>query len=1301
MTAIPSSQPKKRSAPFKILWGLVALFLCYSLAGFVLLPRLGEHFLPKLASAELGRQTTVEKIRFNPFSLSLEINGLRIEEPAGTGEPFFGFLKLFIDLDAASFPSKSLIISRVLLEEPFMGLSRREDNRFNFSDLLDKPPQPEEDKPKKPFRFSINNIELKNGALTFRDAPKETIHQITAINLGLPFLSNFAHATDIFVRPSFSVQVNGTPFSLSGRAKPFAADLPLSLAYRFQDLDLPSYMSYLPGKPNFGLRSGKLSAQGMLSFTQPGQDSPPDLRLEGTVQLADLHATAADGSDLLVIPALRTEIDRIEVFRGDARIGLVSCQDPTVWLTRQADGRLNLVSALAGDGETPAPSPKSEKEQTENKEKPPFLFSIAEAELAGGTVHFADQAGSEPFKTTVSDLSLALRDVTNSGGNPTAAPTVFTLKGRTDAGEGLSWKGRYHLAPLRLNSRLELTGLDLPRFAPYSDAHLPDRIGAGRLDLAADLGLHLQPGANAVTAENISGRLDGLRLDEKTGGKLAAFDLLSLTGGLRYEAASGSGRLEVGGLALGIDSFQLRTRADNKEWIEADRIALGGDIGLEFPEEGPLRLAASNLQGVIHDLALHDTASGEKLVELARFGLEDGELHLPEQKLRLHGIGLQGGHVTLRREADGTINLTRLAPVKKTSSPAPAAASPPSKPWLLEIRNFKLADHQLLFNDRTVAPQVNLDLRQISIDIENFSTAAGSRIPFAVALATDNKGSIDTRGELVLAPLQLGADCTVRSLALPPLQGYISPAVNLQVNQGSFSGSGRVQLQKNPDRPLRLVFKGDAGIAGFTSYLPGRSERLLSWQKLSADGIDLALPPARIEIDTVKADSLYAGLVLQEDGSLNLRGLAREQTPSETEKSAPPVPAGTDSGMASAPLHLQVGSLQLEKSEIFFLDRNIKPPYETRLQEINGTLVNLSSAKDQAAEIEIEALLDGQSPLVIRGTVSPLAEKLSADLRIDWKNIELSPASPYSGKYIGQLIKQGKLSLNLEYKIADGRIKAHNRAVLDQFNLGNRVESKDAVSLPITLAIALLKNRAGEIRLNVPVEGDLNDPKVSVAGLVFKALFNLIMKAVTAPFTLIGAVLGGGEGEDMSRIDFAAGDDTLDDEAKRKLAALEAALYDRPAIKLQISGYYDPEADRPAYTERRFNELLQAQKREELVRGGTAATPENLRIGEEEYEKYLEEAYKVTMKKRPFLERLDFRFSVPPEEMRQVILDDLTPSDGELGLLAGRRAGAVEDFLTAKGRVEAKRLFLVKPDKLDAPPREGGSPGSRVELTLK
>jgi hypothetical protein len=217
---------------------------------------------------------------------------------------------------------------------------------------------------------------------------------------------------------------------------------------------------------------------------------------------------------------------------------------------------------------------------------------------------------------------------------------------------------------------------------------------------------------------------------------------------------------------------------------------------------------------------------------------------------------------------------------------------------------------------------------------------------------------------------------------------------------------------------------------------------------------------------------------------------------------------------------------------------------------LKGSVTGLSSQEISRAKVKLKGNIGYGSPLYIAGTINPLKKDLFADIKINFKNLEMSQMTPYAIKFLGYPIIKGKLNFDVSYLVDKRKLTAENKIFFDQLTFGDKVDSPDAIKAPVTLAVSLLTDRNGQIKLDIPLSGSLDDPKFRVWPLVWQILVNLITKAVTAPFSLLSSVTGGGD--EMSFVEFDYGSSVLAEDGRKKIEALAKVLYDRPSLKLDI-----------------------------------------------------------------------------------------------------------------------------------------------------
>jgi len=238
------------------------------------------------------------------------------------------------------------------------------------------------------------------------------------------------------------------------------------------------------------------------------------------------------------------------------------------------------------------------------------------------------------------------------------------------------------------------------------------------------------------------------------------------------------------------------------------------------------------------------------------------------------------------------------------------------------------------------------------------------------------------------------------------------------------------------------------------------------------------------------------------------------------------------------------------------------------------------------------------------------------------------------------------------------------------------------------------------INLDLPIQGTLDDPKFSIWRVIVQIFVNLITRAATAPFALLGSIAGAA-GEQLAYVEFAPGRAELSPAAQEKLGSLAKALNDRPALKLDATGRAIPDVDRDGLRKAALDRALRAQKQKALAaEGESAPSLDAIRIDEAEYPKLLEAVYRDT--DLPDKPRNVFGIAkkIPPEQMEAMLLASYKVDDEALATLANRRAQAVKEWLVREGAVAPERIFIVSPKLTGEGIADKGAP-TRVDFAIR
>jgi hypothetical protein len=557
---------------------------------------------------------------------------------------------------------------------------------------------------------------------------------------------------------------------------------------------------------------------------------------------------------------------------------------------------------------------------------------------------------------------------------------------------------------------------------------------------------------------------------------------------------------------------------------------------------------------------------------------------------------------------------------------APAKSAPAAGTWRVDVAQLRVERLNARGEDRVPEPPLVVSADPVSLGIDGFSTARGAKMKVALRGTVNGTGKVDVSGRTSLSPPEGELQVGIVGLDFSPAQRYLGELLNVAIRSGAVNAKGALRFALPPDQPPRVEYAGDAGVVDFGSVTAADGEDFLNWKSLSAVGVKAAYNgeqgPLAVDIDTVTLSDFFSRLIVFEDGRLNVQQIlakpgndptlpAAELAPAAKGTQAPrrgpritffgrsgkgPTVTGAGSGKdigmtrpTGAP-PIRIGRIVLERGRVDVTDRFVRPNYQAELAEVNGTVEGLSSAFDSRADVFITGRYHQTAPVEVKGTINPLRGDLFLDLTAKASDIDLPPFTPYSQKYTGYGITKGKLTIGLKYFIEKQQLEAENRLFVDQLTFGEKVESPSATKLPVLLAVALLKNPRGEIDINLPISGSIDDPEFSVGGLIIQVIVNMLTKAATAPFALI-ASLAGGKGEELSWIEFQPGTATFAAGQEAKLASLAKALGERPGVKLDVAGRADRATDLAGVKARAVDRRIKARRQAEIVKAGGAAPP--------------------------------------------------------------------------------------------------------------
>ena len=747
---------------------------------------------------------------------------------------------------------------------------------------------------------------------------------------------------------------------------------------------------------------------------------------------------------------------------------------------------------------------------------------------------------------------------------------------------------------------------------------------------------------------------------------------------------------------LTVGTLQARTIADflgpsTPFVISRGTFGLGGRLRINAAST-PAAFTFSSLAITASDLALTDRATSQEALAARTLETRQGTLDVTHSDLSLGHVRVDGARVAMWMLDDGTTSFQRWA-----QAPAAADSGPP---FVTRIPDAAIHGLAFTFEDRRLVPAAAVKVHGGEATLANFSTVPGTHFTTTFACSLEAGGHASARGDVVPSAPSADLQVDLAGFAVRTIQPWVNAFVRLDLTGGTAAATGRLQFDTQGAKGPLLRFTGEASSLAFSSTDRHTGEKLLAWDALALKGFEYDVMPGGLVLHELDARKPFLRAIVAADGTTNLQALA--VPPDSVPRAFRPAPGDT------AVMPARIDLVKVTGGILRFSDLTLRPNFAIGVQGLEGDIRELSSAEAAHAAIQLDGKVDAYAPVHISGTLNPLNSRGRTDLAMAFKNIELTTFTPYSGKFMGYRIQKGKLDLDLDYTIENRRLEAKNHVFMRQLTLGDKVESPDATHLPVRFAVALLKDRDGNIDLNLPVKGSLDDPKFSVMPIIMKVLIGLVTKAVASPFALMHAAFGGSGGDAAPAITFPFGSAEFDTASAATLTEVRKGLADKPALRLEIEESGDAERDSLALLARRFDAALRALPA--TPASGRAPEPAQLAAAQAlasdgfepaDWADRLARAYAAQFGRAPELPRIKrprgatatdttgtaaatARLAFMSARVHGAIV--LDPAD--LASLGHRRARRIQGFLLADSTIAPERVFIVgnkgtyRPDSL-------------------
>ncbi|MDO9161477.1 MAG: DUF748 domain-containing protein [Methylococcaceae bacterium] len=878
-----------------------------------------------------------------------------------------------------------------------------------------------------------------------------------------------------------------------------------------------------------------------------------------------------------------------------------------------------------------------------------FPVSVIKLAIAEGKLSWEDANQKED----VIPLNFNLENFSTQPENSAKLSLSLALS----SGGNLEWQGSFALQPLQSAGHLKLDGVKLARVIALAGLTLPADIQGSEL-IEADYQLS--------------------QADKKL-------------------------KLLIKQSNIELRDVQVSAEQPGKILLKTPFITLQADAEINLGEGEPdVRVEQGKL--ALRDFQFSEPGADKPLVTIPKLALTGLSADLKKHDILLDALTANGANAQAWLNADGVINYQALF-AGSSGEPQPqagnaqAAAEPASSPWNIKVNSIALNNFGLDFTDKTLKKPVAMSAKPINLQLSNVSNQDGTAIPFQVSVGINNGGLIKLDGNTTLQPFALQTALAVDGIALDKFQPYVDKFARLDIISGQFGVTGKLALKQQQDK-LAINFTGNTGIAKLLTRDQLKNKDFVKWDNLTLQDVDVDVLGNTYKAKKLLINKPYARVVIRKDKTSNFSDILLEDKPAP--KSAK-VTTKAPSGQATKPPSFKLDSLQIVDGASDFADLSLILPFAAPIKSLDGGAQNFSSEKNAIVKVELKGNAYELSPVNVKGEISPYLGDYNVEL--NFIGMPMPLISPYMVQFAGYKVEKGKITLGLKYNVSKGLLTASNSILIDQFELGEKVDNPDAVSLPLELAVALMKDGDGKIKLDVPITGSLEDPQFSISHLVFDALVNSISKIITSPFRALASLVG--SEADLSQIAFESGSAELKPEQQTKLSGLAKALTEKPELSVEIKGAVFQQEDWPSMQDDALYDQLKNIRSAEIAKeGGRKIRPEYVEISDEDYRRLMIAQF---MEKFPNLAEKPLfgdtpKLLIPSKDdfyavAKQKLSELIPPEPQRLKNLASERAQVIAKYLVQKGGIANERVFTL--DTVIDPPRDSKELSSSLSLKVQ
>lgn len=889
------------------------------------------------------------------------------------------------------------------------------------------------------------------------------------------------------------------------------------------------------------------------------------------------------------------------LLKKDVLIEQVTYQDAHFELEQYADGTWRYGSYTYKSSPTTTTSADEIAEEQASSTATPWAFSAGSVELDNCTVHLKTPALD--FTVTVDHAQLDR--ITTRSGEPDGS---LSLSGSINGNPVSLDFSTLHISPdLFLEGNAKIDGFELDNLQSLLQAIFPTFTGSAGIDGYVSFLLDRK----GYMLINYDGAITGDNIDMRSEPYSNTISKIEWQGTAEFSQGDGKpisiktdGSLVGDTISVQVPSAELQL--ENLELKKNGTTDLVIDESVKVDTDGELTLA--NAQVNIRDMDFSEdsinwqgkisySSGSEKPISIETDGTLVGKaigMEIPTSQLTIPSLDLTLSGTTklivdelVSVDSDGTLDLNLPAlELGKLSTTEGTFNWQGKLHWDSEnIANLAIdGDAGSSLNSLELMGESPVSVGFEELTIANFKGTGLST--YSAGTISANTVGLSVAGKM---PLTLKVQkVELGSAQLSDLKNFSANAISVsQFNAIPTGTAGKLasfDLLRlgNVSASTAPTFDTDSIKLTNSSYLPADEKGGHDFIKLAtllADSVHY--DAENLTGNTIKLSDLLVDIRRNKDGAMEFSKRMSAMQPgtpasASTSEPSPENNKSKQQGSDSTPMHLQFASISVDgKSAVLFQDQSLTTPYSTKLDIKSLQITKLdSSKKDKQLELQLKGAFEKVAPLTISGTAAPFKDKPDTDFDISLKNYPLKSLSPYTIETVGTALSSGDLRVKSTLNLKGENIDLQNDVRLEKIEtstvkpeLAAQLDKK--LPVPLDAALAMLSDNDGNINLQIPVQGKLNDLDIGIGDIVVTALSKSIVSAASSYFLYaLGpygalAYVGMKVGENLLEVKlpavtFTPGSSELDSKQEDYLGRIAKILQDRPETDLYITPQVSP-----------------------------------------------------------------------------------------------------------------------------------------------